>query len=59
MSDKKEKLIGRLLVAASFIVAIGSVYLIYRTELLHDCVDAKSISGKLYSETKECKYLFN
>jgi len=59
MSDKKEKLIGRLFVAASFIVAIGSVYLIYRTELLHDCVDAKNISGKLYSETKECKYLFN
>ena len=57
MSELKEKVIGRLFVAASFVVAISSVYLIYRAELLHDCVNAASESGKFYIETKECDYL--
>jgi hypothetical protein len=47
-----------LIVFAS-IAIISSSYLIYRTEKLSSCVDAKHESGKLYSETKECRYLFN
>jgi len=40
------------------IAIISSSYLIYRTEKLSSCVDAKHESGKLYSETKQCNYLF-
>ncbi len=59
MSNLKERLINGFFMALVALVVIGSGYLMYRTELLNDCVEAKSISGKLYSETKECKYLFN
>ena len=48
----------RIFTAIGIIIEVASVYLIYRTELLHDCVDAKQASGKLYSETSECDYLF-
>ena len=56
MSDSK---LDYFLIVFILMAIISSSYLIYRTEKLSDCVDAKHESAKLYSETKECRYLFN
>ena len=57
-NELKERLIDWLVMAVIAIGVTSGAYLIYRTELLYSCVDAKNISGKLYSEIKECDYIF-
>ena len=57
MIKLKERLINGTIVATVLFVVIGSAWIIYRTELLHNCVDAANESGKFYIETKECDYL--
>ena len=53
----KEKVINVVVIAAVLFVVIGSAWIIHRTILLENCVDAANASGKFYINTKECDYL--